>query len=176
VNIKSDADNARRDLRELAINYANAVDSREWDRLDALFLPDAWFDATAVGGIAGHYPEIKKWLVKSLLPFRSTMHFVGNFEYQLDGDTATGQVACINPMVLPSMIPGYRRTIVIGLWYEDEYQLTDVGWRIRSRRERKSFTMNEPLWMKIGIPLYSRYQLRKHKRLKETEVIKSPTP
>ena len=174
--MKSDADNARRDLRELAINYANAIDSRDWDRLDALFLPDAWFDATAVGGIAGHYPEIKQWLAKSLLSFRSTMHFVGNFEYQLNGDTATGQIACINPMVLPSVIPGYRRTIVVGLWYEDEYQLTGDGWRIRSRRERKSFTLNEPLWMKIVIPLYSRYQVRKHKRLKEAEAIKSPTP
>jgi hypothetical protein len=155
----ADAD-AHRALQQLAIEYANAIDAQQWDRLDDVFLADAWIDYTAVGGIAGHYPEVKAWLPRSLGLFGGYMHFVGNFAFRIDGDTATGQVACINPMVLPGLIPGLKRTMAIGVWYDDRYRCTEQGWRIQQRRERKSFTLNEPLWMKIGTWVYRRRNMR----------------
>lgn len=152
-------------LQRLAIAYANAIDAREWDRLDAVFQPDAWIDYTAAGGIAGCYPEVRAWLPESLGLFGGFMHFVGNFSYCIDGDTATGQVACLNPMVLPDLIPGLKRTMVIGVWYEDEYRRTEHGWRITRRCERKSFTLNEPLWMKVGTWVYRRRNVRARDRV-----------
>ena len=152
-------------LQALAIAYANAIDAREWDDLDAVFLPDAWIDYTAAGGIAAQYPVVKEWLAQSLGLFGSYMHFVGNFAYRIDGDTASGQVACLNPMVLPGLIPGLKRTMVIGVWYEDEYQRTEQGWRIARRCERKSFTLNEPLWMKLGTWFYRRRNVRARDRV-----------
>lgn len=152
-------------LQQLAIDYANALDARQWERLDDIFLPDAWIDYTAAGGIAGRYPEIRAWLPQSLGIFGGYMHLVGNFAYRIDGDTATGQVACINPIVLPGLIPGLKRTMAIGVWYEDEYRLTEQGWRIAQRCERKSFTLNEPLWMKVGTWFYRRRNVRARDRV-----------
>lgn len=153
-------DTDRQQLQQLAIEYANAIDTREWDRLDRVFTPDARIDYTAMGGIAGSYPEVKAWLPRSLRFFKSYMHFVGNFHYERDGDgdrdRARGQVACFNPMVLPGLIPGLSRTAAYGLWYEDEYRRTAEGWRIVRRSERKCYALNEPLWMKLGVWLYRR--------------------
>lgn len=166
MTMPSDAD--RQQLQQLAIEYANAIDARDWDRLDRIFTSDAHIDYTAVGGIAGSYPEVKAWLPRSLRFFKSYMHFVGNFQYQMvddgdgnvDGDHARGQVACTNPMVLPGLIPGLPRTVVFGLWYDDEYLRTVDGWRITRRSERKCYALNEPLWMKFGTWIYQRWNQR----------------
>lgn len=148
----------RQQLQDLAIEYANAIDGRDWARLDRVFTPDAHIDYTAMGGIAGSYPEIKAWLPKSLRFFKSYMHLVGNFQHEIAGDRARGQVACVNPMVVRALIPGLTRTVVFGLWYEDEYVRTSEGWRIARRSERKCYSLNEPLWMKVGTWLYQRRQ------------------
>ena len=146
-------------LQQLAIEYANAIDAGQWDRLDDVFSPDAWIDYSAVGGLAAPYPEIKAWLAESLKMFGSYTHFVGNFAYAINGDVASGQVACINPMVLPGLIPGLKRTMIVGVWYQDEYVRTPSGWRIQRRSEKKAYTMNEPLWMKLGTWIYARFIL-----------------
>lgn len=150
--------NDHQQLQLLVTEYANALDNKDWDRLDQVFTPDAYVDYSAMGGIRGHYPEIKAWLPNALGIFRNNMHFVGNFQFHIDGDNATGQVACMNPLVLPSLIPKLPRTVVLGLWYHDEYQRTDDGWRISRRNEQKCFALNEPLWMKIGTWIYQRVQ------------------
>lgn len=145
-------DHDRLALQQLAIDYANAIDSSDWDRLDQIFTADAWIDYTAPGGIAGSYPEVKAWLPRALSFFKGYVHFVGNFHYEpgRDGDHATGQVACHNTMVVPGLLPGLPRTVVYGLWYVDEYCRTKEGWRISRRSERVGYVFNEPLWMKLG--------------------------
>src|SRR5687768_1817529 len=102
----------RLELQKLVVDYANALDARAFDRLDRIFTADAQIDYTAMGGIAGPYPKIKAWLPEALKPFQAYMHLVGNLSFEIDGDTASGQVACINPMVLPVL-----GTIYMGLWY-----------------------------------------------------------
>ena len=36
-------------------SYTRAIDTGDWDRLDAVFTPDASIDYTSTGGIAGAY-------------------------------------------------------------------------------------------------------------------------
>lgn len=159
-HMNTPCDTDRQQLQQLAIEYANAIDAREWDRLDRVFTPDAWIDYTAMGGIAGSYPAVKAWLPRSLRFFKSYMHFVGNFHCAIDGDRARGQVACFNPMVVPGLLPGLPRTVAFGVWYEDDYQRTPEGWRITRRSERKCYALNEPLWMKLGVWFYRRFGSR----------------
>ncbi|WP_260428951.1 nuclear transport factor 2 family protein [Burkholderia cepacia] len=41
------------DIRELIVAYSTAIDTRDFDALDAVFTPDAAIDYLAMGGIAG---------------------------------------------------------------------------------------------------------------------------
>src|SRR3546814_18496180 len=74
------------------------------------------------------------------------MHFIGNFAFDIDGDSARGRVACINPMVLPKAegSAGEGETMFFGLWYLDRYRRTADGWRIVERVEKRSLAYNMP--------------------------------
>jgi hypothetical protein len=136
----------RSDLAQLVTDYAYAIDERAFERLDAVFAPDAWIDYTAMGGIAGRYPEVRRWLPEALQHFQAYMHLVGNLSFEIDGDTATGKVACFNPMVLPG-----SDTMFLGLWYLDRYVRTEAGWRISERVERRCYDFNIPPALKARL-------------------------
>lgn len=140
------------ELRRLVIRYANAIDTRQFDELDTVFTPDADIDYTAMGGMKGKYPAIKAWLPGALANFPAYMHLVGNLQFEVIGDNATGQVACLNPMVIPTP-DGKTDTMTLGVWYHDRYARTAGGWRIAARRESKCFDFNMPTWMKKALKL-----------------------
>lgn len=134
----------RLDLTQLVTNYAYAIDERAFGRLDALFTPDAWIDYTAMGGIKGRYPQVRAWLPEALRHFPGYMHLIGNLSFEIDGDAATGKVACFNPMVLPRADGEGTDTMFLGLWYLDRYVRSDAGWRIAERIERRCYDFNVP--------------------------------
>lgn len=139
-------------LEDLAIRYANAIDRRDFEALDRVFTPDAYIDYRAMGGIDGPYPAVKKWLPQALGNFPGYMHFVGNFAFEIEGDSARGRIACFNPMVVPNP-QGGSDTMFLGLWYVDEYRRTADGWRITRRAEEKCYDFNMPDWMKKALNL-----------------------
>lgn len=142
----------RLELQQLVTDYVYAIDERNWDALDRVFTPDAHIDYTAMGGIAGPYPKVKAWLPLALKDFPGYQHFIGNLSFEITGDTATGKVACTNPMVIPNAAGG-SDTMVLGLWYLDQYLRTKDGWRISQRVEKKSYDLGMPDWMKKALKL-----------------------
>jgi hypothetical protein len=150
-------------LEKLAIEYANAIDRREWDRLDQVFVPDAIIDYTATGGIKGSYAEIKAWLPRTLKFFKAYMHLMGNFQFVIEGDTASGQVACFNPMLAPSLLGG-SNTVMFGIWYHDTYVRTADGWRIKTRAQQHCYSFNVPLWMRLATKLVAPFEKFKKSR------------
>jgi hypothetical protein len=139
----------RLEIQQRLMDYANAIDRRDWDALDAVFTADAYIDYRALGGIDGTYPQIKRWLAEVLPKFPAYYHLVGNFEIRLDGDRARSRCACFNPMVL-SLPDGKTHTLLLGLWYLDEWLRTAAGWRIARRVEEKCFDHNVPPGVRIG--------------------------
>ncbi len=144
MNLQELSDQA--ELQKLVVRYSYAIDERAWDQLDQVFTPDAHIDYTAMGGIKGDYATVKAWLGPALSHFPGFMHLIGNCLFEVDGDTATGKIACFNPMVVP-MPEGGTDTMFLGLWYLDRYRRTPAGWRICERLERKSYAFNMPDWM-----------------------------
>ena len=151
-------------LEQLAVEYANAIDRRAWDRLDQVFLPDSIIDYTATGGIKDSYPEIKAWLPRTMKFFKSYMHLMGNFQFVIDGDTATGQVSCYNPMLAPALLGG-NNTVIFGIWYHDTYVRTPQGWRIKTRSQELCYSYNVPLWMRLATKLVAPFE--RYKRAKK---------
>ena len=50
---------------------------------------------------------------------------------------------------LPAILQDETQTILMGLWYVDEYRRTDAGWRISRREEVKSWVFNAPDFMNL---------------------------
>lgn len=133
----------RLEIQQLFTDYATAIDTRQFDLLDAVFTPDAYIDYRAMGGIDGRYPEIKAWLAQVLPSFPAYFHMVGNPALKIEGDRASSTIICFNPMTV-NLGEGKTQTMFLGLWYHDEFQRTPQGWRMSRRVEQKCFDYNVP--------------------------------
>lgn len=121
-------------IHEQLARYCRAIDTGEWDLLDAVFAPDAVLDYTSPGGIRGAYPEVKAWLAQVLPLFPIRQHYVTNVEIALAGDTATTRAYLYNPMGRRGD-DGQVSLFVTGGRYEDRWRRTAEGWRIVERVE-----------------------------------------
>jgi SnoaL-like domain len=133
----------RLEIQQLMATYSNAIDRRDFDRLDSVFTPDAYIDYRAMGGVDGRYPEVKAWLGPALKVFPRYYHLVANTEITLEGDTATSRTVCFNPMEVP-LPQGGSQVMFLGLWYLDKLVRTPAGWRIRERVEEACYQHNVP--------------------------------
>jgi hypothetical protein len=120
----------RIEIADLLTAYTRAVDTGEWDRLDAVFTPDAQIDYTATGGIQGAFPEVKAWLAEVLPMFARRQHVMGQSEVILDGDTATLTAYFTNPMVTVGK-DGTEHLFACGGYYHHSLVRTPDGWRSR---------------------------------------------
>lgn len=131
----------RLEIQQLLVDYSTAIDARRFDDLDRVFTADAYIDYRAMGGVDGHYPEVKAWLSQVLPNFPAYAHMLGNVDVRIDGDTATARTLCFNPMVLGAADSSGEQPQVLfcGLWYDDEFVRTADGWRMTKRVEEKCF-------------------------------------
>ncbi|MEZ0366685.1 nuclear transport factor 2 family protein [Mycobacterium sp. pUA109] len=123
-------------IQQLLVDYSTAIDLRRFDDLDHVFTPDAYIDYRAMGGIDGHYPQVKAWLSEVLPAFANYAHMLGLPSIRVDGDRAAARTFCFNPMVFTGDQP---TTMLLGLWYDDEFVRTGAGWRMSRRVETKCF-------------------------------------
>jgi 3-phenylpropionate/cinnamic acid dioxygenase small subunit len=132
----------RLEIQDLLVDYAHAIDTKNWDALDVVFNEDAFIDYTAMGGAKGNRTEIKEFLAKAMPMFPHTQHLVANMQIRVDGDEGTGRIMCHNPQVME--IDGKKSIFFLGLWYVDKYRRTADGWRIVERVEEKGWAYNLP--------------------------------
>jgi len=125
-------------IERLLKRYASAIDRKQYDRLDDVFSADAWIDYRGAGGIAGHYPEVKRWLAEVLAPIGEMQHFISNVELEFDGDAATGSTYTIN--VNGITVEGELKHMIVGAVYVDRFVRRPEGWRIVERRESRLCT------------------------------------
>lgn len=123
----------RLEIQQLLVDYSTAIDQRRFDDLDRIFTAEAYIDYRAMGGIDGHYPQVKAWLAEVLPNFPAYYHLVGNFDIRLAGDSASGRTMCFNPMKLSDD----GQILFCALWYDDEFIRTADGWRMTRRVETK---------------------------------------
>ena len=141
----------RLEIQQLMATYSNAIDRRDFDRLDIVFTPDAYIDYRAMGGIDGRYPEVKAWLGPALKSFPSYYHLIANTEIVLAGDHATSRTVCFNPMEVP-LPQGGSQVMFLGLWYVDKLVRTPDGWRISERVEEACYQHNVPAHVRAAAP------------------------
>jgi ketosteroid isomerase-like protein len=127
----------RLEIQDVLTRYTRAVDEGEWDRLDTVFTPDAEIDYTESGGVAGSYPEAKRWLAETLPAFfAKTLHTVGqvSVEYAESGDEAQVIAYFDNPMLMRAGDDA-ATVVEVGGRYHHTMVRTPDGWRSKKLHE-----------------------------------------
>ena len=129
-------------IQQLLAAYVYAIDAKDYDALDTVFLPGATVDYRAAGGAAGTWPAMKDWLRRALAAFPLTQHLIGLPLIRLDGDRASARTMLINPMQLGR--PQSDHLFLVGCTYVDELVRTADGWRIAKRVEEDFWAKDIP--------------------------------
>jgi 3-phenylpropionate/cinnamic acid dioxygenase small subunit len=129
----------RLEIQQLLVDYSSAIDQRRFDDLDQVFTADAYIDYRATGGIDGRYPQVKAWLAEVLPAFAGYAHMLGLPSIRIVDDSATARTFCFNPMVFAADNSEKPATMVVGLWYDDEFVRAAEGWRMSRRSQAKCF-------------------------------------
>lgn len=113
-----------------AIRYTWALDMREWDQLDDVFLPDA--TACFMGG--DPHPDrnsIKARISSALGRMDHSQHIVSNHQVTIDGDHAIHR-CYMQAQHVRKDVDGGSNYIIAGR-YEDTMVRVAAGWRISHR-------------------------------------------
>lgn len=115
-------------LRDLAYRYARMMDRRHFDWLPEVFAED--------GALIGPGYEMKGFDqlragLAALEQFSATLHGVLNTYFEIDGDSATGEVYCVANHV--HEVDGVPFKLDMGIRYEDQYARQANGWVIVRR-------------------------------------------
>jgi hypothetical protein len=125
-------------IQDLVTSYAHAVDDGDWQRWEALFLPDARIDYTSAGGIAGTPAELAAWMPEALSVFEFCLHFTSTHEIRFtDPETATGRVLVHTRNGV--RWEGEPEIVDVGAVYEDTYARRGDHWRFSSRVEHTTY-------------------------------------
>lgn len=115
------------EIRDVATDYALALDTRDWDRLKACFTDDCVVEYEASGDHEGR-DAVAVACRAALEPLSCSQHFLSNFRISVDGDAATSLCYFTAQHVRDG------RTYLVAGTYTDELTRTVQGWRIARRR------------------------------------------
>jgi hypothetical protein len=119
-------------LRDLAFRYARMMDRKQFD-----WLPEVFAEGGGIIGpgyeMLGH--EALRQGLRGLDQFSATLHGVLNTYFQIDGDTATGEVYCVANHVYEK--EGIPFKLDMGIRYDDTYVRQTNGWVM----DRRVFNM-----------------------------------
>jgi len=147
------------ELRSLSTGYAAAVDRCDGAMLAALFVPDGVLmvpdypdDLRPVIARRGH--DALRRLPEGLRRYQRTFHQLSNHHYEVVGDRASGQVACVahhvtgDGGVTGDRPAGDRPAGTDSVWfirYRDDYARTAAGWRIERRELHLQWVEEHPV-------------------------------
>lgn len=123
---------ARQEITELLVQYATAIDGRDWDLLRRTFTADCALDYGDLGVWHG-IDEVVDYMDRAHVGIGHSLHRITNPTIVVDGDRATSRSYLDGVLMSPDGKSGIHP---IGV-YDDGLVATDDGWRIAERR----FTM-----------------------------------
>jgi hypothetical protein len=132
----------RLEIADLLTLYSDALDRRDWDQLDQVFLPEAVLDSSEMGGVRAAFPEAKAYMMNALPVFPVYQHLTGPSKIAVDRDLATARTILFNPTVAET--EGRQTVFFAGAWYRDRLVRAKAGWRIAERYLEKAYFHNLP--------------------------------
>ena len=121
------------EIQQKIYYYGWCIDHRDFDALDALFLPDAVVHYDVEDGTRAPWREMKQWLPEGLEIFRATQHNMSNPMVEIDGDRARSRTYGLL-VHFQELTDGSISVMRHHGIYHDDWQLHDGEWRIAGRR------------------------------------------
>ena len=142
-------------IQDLIVEEAAAIDERAWDRWQAFYTDDALIDWSGNRGARGNPAEVRAWAESVLstanFPYPQYQHYCTNFRIRVDGDRASARHLQLIPISVPAADAG-RQMAFSGIWFDDEFVRSAVGWRICARRETLAWSHNFPDRFEVPTP------------------------
>jgi 3-phenylpropionate/cinnamic acid dioxygenase small subunit len=121
-------------IGQLLQSYADALDAKEFERLDRFFADDAEIDyALGAHVTRGTWRENRDMFARFLDVFAYTSHLVSPASLALEGDSARSRTRLVAVHGFETLA-GTKGTWVVFGFYDDELVRTAAGWRVRKRR------------------------------------------
>jgi hypothetical protein len=122
------------------LDYARAIDTRDWAAVTALFRPDGVVEGTRW---SAPVPEYLSTLFSSLEPFSSTMHAMHNqYVEHVSDDVARVVTYCVAYHVVHGA-SDFEPGLTVGVIYNDELRREDGAWAIAHRRTELKWKLGE---------------------------------
>lgn len=138
----------RVELEELMNRYAQAIDLRDWARLDRVFVDgEIEADFTSMGVKQPFRGPAHGWIATvrdTITGFDATQHFFANHTAEIDGDRA------IDTRYMQARHVLGAAHYTIGGFYTGHMARTAVGWRIARYRLTVTFTEGDRRLMGIA--------------------------
>ncbi len=122
-------------IQQLRHQYGRALDQRDWALFASLFTDQVDADFSAFGVPAGWVPKSSVVDVFKHSFRRDEMkshQLYGNFEIELNGDTATSRSSLVGRHLLPNFAGG--ESFTIHARYHDRLVRTPHGWKLSGAR------------------------------------------
>ena len=133
----------REEIRRVIMDFARAVDRRDWDLLRSCFHPDGRDDHGVFAGDAGEYVE---WVAANLPGFAErTMHFVGNVIVDLEGPAVARSESYVVGYHRYTREDGTRADWIAAGRYLDRFEKRDGAWKIAERQMIWEWVRDEPI-------------------------------
>jgi 3-phenylpropionate/cinnamic acid dioxygenase small subunit len=134
----TDSDQHRRDLKELLIRYATAIDTKNWDLLEECFVGDARF-GTADFILTGR-EAIVTFMRAGHNALDGSRHRLSNIAIDVNAAAATARTSTyLDAILVQATHPDGPTFQVIGT-YLDTMRYEHQQWRIAERRFQRLWT------------------------------------
>jgi 3-phenylpropionate/cinnamic acid dioxygenase small subunit len=141
-------------IADVLYRYATALDTRDWELLREVFMPDA---VTEYEGDVGSFTGVDQTIAivsEYLGGYDATQHLISNIVVDVDGDVAQSTCYLHAEHYMTNQRIG-GNTLEIGGTYRDRLVRTDGGWRIAHRYLAVTWTEGN-----LGIQAESRRRSR----------------
>ena len=120
------------EISQVLNRYFRAIDTKDWDLLDEVFIPDARLHYTTPGEIETTYSKMKPIFATFTDSFAFMQHTPSQMVIEVDGDTARSGNN-LRAIHVQETHAGEQNTWVVYGTYRDRLTRTPAGWRISER-------------------------------------------
>jgi hypothetical protein len=137
---KAQALSDTREIIDVMNQYTTALDTRNWELLEATMAPDgqANFGNVAGAGVFESPQALVDECRRDLQDLHATQHLQGNYVVEVTGDTANASCYLQASHWAEGLPSGDE--FVVWAKYSDDFVRTEKGWRIKMRRLQRIHT------------------------------------